>query len=158
MKPRLVNLIEFFRETAPRVSSGSPAIISLDFKKAFDRVVHKRPIFQVSKCIIVKRAAGMGLRLVTISKTEEISVGVGRSCGSGGCADSSTRAGSAHFLRVLAAMLELKDLLGFIRGPWNLSLNSSVREIGRGAPGSGGALVLRLQLKQRFLLKLLKGI
>lgn len=73
----MVNLIEFFKETAPRVCSRSPAIIFLDFKKAFDRVVHKRPIFQVSKCVIVKRAAGTGLRLVTISKTEEISVGAG---------------------------------------------------------------------------------
>lgn len=72
----MVNLIEFFKETAPRVCHGSLAIISLDFKKAFDRVVHKRPIFQVSKCVIVKRAAGTGLRLVTIFKTEEISVGV----------------------------------------------------------------------------------
>lgn len=71
----MVNLIEFFKETAPRVSSRSRAVISLDFKKAFDRVVHKRPIFQVSKYVIVKRAAGTGLRLVTISKTEEISVG-----------------------------------------------------------------------------------
>lgn len=77
MKPRLVNLIEVFKETAPRLNHRSPAVISLDFKKAFDRVVHKRPIFQVSKCVIVRRAAGMGLRLVTISKTEEIRVGVG---------------------------------------------------------------------------------
>lgn len=77
VKPRLVNLIEFFKETAPRVCGRSLAIISLDFKKALDRVVHKRPIFQVSKCVIVKRAAGTGLRLVAISKTEEIGVGAG---------------------------------------------------------------------------------
>lgn len=114
----MVNLIEFFKETAPRVHSRSPAIISLDFKKAFDRVVHKRPIFQVSKCVIVKRAAGTGLRLVTISKTEEISLEVGSEAGScDSSTDSSILAGSARFLRVLAKMLELRDLLGFIGGP-----------------------------------------
>lgn len=74
VKPCLVNLMEFSKETAPRVSSRSRAVISSDFKKAFDGVVHKRPIFQVSKCVIVKTAAGTGLGLVTISKTEEISV------------------------------------------------------------------------------------
>lgn len=58
VKPCLVNLMEFFKETAPRVSSRSRAVISSDFKKAFDGVVHKRPIFQVSKCVIVKTAAG----------------------------------------------------------------------------------------------------
>jgi len=78
----LVNLIEFFKETAPRVHSRSLVIISLDFKKAFDRVVHKRPIFQVSKCVIVKRAAGTGWRLVTVSKTEEIRLRDGSHAGS----------------------------------------------------------------------------
>lgn len=114
----MVNLMEFVKEAAPRVHSRSPAIISLDFKKAFDRVVHKRPIFQVSKCVIVKRATGTGLRLVAISKTEEISLGVGSEAGScDSSTDSSTPAGSARFLRVPAKTLELRGQLGFIGGP-----------------------------------------
>jgi hypothetical protein len=52
--PCLVDLIEFFKETAPRVNSRSPAIIDLDFKKAFDRVTHKRLILQVSKYVMVR--------------------------------------------------------------------------------------------------------
>lgn len=53
-KPRLVDLIEFFKETAQESTAESLTIICLDFKKAFDRVAHKRLIFQVSKCVMVR--------------------------------------------------------------------------------------------------------
>lgn len=60
---------------------------------------------------------GTGLGLVTISKTEQISVGASSQAGSrGSCSsvDSSALAGSARFPKVLAMMFELKDLFGFI--------------------------------------------